>query len=269
MPFAILFLSLLGCKEPPVLDPLTEALAGQVLTVAEPQVRLFVGVAAVVGESCVTDSMTSYRFSGAAAVALGVRSASVITSESGDHTWTFSDVGLDGTGGDLVLSTDSERTSFSATYTADDNTLMSGEFHILTCSANLAASRAFAGDTADTADTAAETGDTAGSDTGATESGSPEDYTVNVSGNFDVTTATGTDHMSISGDAPYSAFTWAPMSAVAPASGWVHWQDAVDDGNVENQLTLQGAENIDYTARTWPGQASSARWSRAITIPLL
>lgn len=249
-----------------MLDPLTEALAGQVLTVAEPQVRLFVGVAAVVGESCVTDNMSSYRFAGDAAVALGVTSASVVTTESGDHTWTFSDVGIDGTGGDLVLNTDFERTSFSVTYTADDNTLMSGEFHILTCSANLAASRAFAGDTADTA---GDTGDTGGSDTGSSESGAPEEYTVNVSGNLDVTTATETDHLAIDGDAPYSAFTWAPMSAIAPTAGWLHWQDAVDDSNVENQLTLQGAENIDYAARTWPGQASSARWSRAIAIPLL
>jgi hypothetical protein len=92
---------------------------------------------------------------------------------------------------------------------------------------------------------------------------------VNVSGNMDATTATETDHMYIDGDAPYSAFTFAPMSAVAPVSGFVHWQDAVDDGKVEEQVTLQGAENIDYTARTWPGQASSARWSRSIVIPLL
>jgi len=267
MPFALLFLSLFGCKEPPVLDPLTEALAGQVMAVAEPQVRLFIGVAAVVGETCVTESMSSYRFSGDAAVALGVTSASVVTSESGDHTYTFSDVGLDGTGGDLVLSTDSERTSFSVTYTADDSTLMSGEFHVLTCTANLAASRAFAGDTADTA--AGDTGDTGGTDTGSTESGDPQEYTVNVSGNIDITTSTDTDHLDIDGEAPYSAFTWAPMSAIAPASGFVHWQDAVDDSKVEDQLTLQGAENIDYTTRTWPGQASSARWSREIAIPLL
>ncbi len=264
MPFAILFLSLLGCKEPPVLDPLTEALAGQVMADAEPQVRLFMGIAGVVGESCVTDSMSSYRFQGDAALALGVTSASVVTSESGDRTWTFSNVGLEGTGGDLVLTTDSERTSFAATYTGDNSTLMSGEFHILTCSANLATSRAFAGDSADTGGT-----DTAGTDTGGSSSGSPSEYTVNVSGNMDATTATETDHMYTDGDAPYSAFTFAPISAVAPVSGFVHWQDAVDDGKVEEQVTLQGAENIDYTARTWPGQASSARWSRSIVIPLL
>ncbi len=268
MPFALPLLTLLGCVEPPILEPVEEKLADRVMEVAEPQIRIFLSVAGVVAETCLTDSMSSYVFEGAVPKAFGVTAAQVETSASGDHTWTFPHVGIDGAEGELVLVTDSGRTSFSATYTAPDNTLMDGEFHILSCDPPESTARRFA------ADSGVDTGgtDTSGSDTGdtATDTGSTSGagYVTNVSGNMDATTTTESDHLDIDGDKPYSSLTWAPPTAAGPAGGWIHWQDAVEDSKVDDEVTLEGATNIDYTSATWPGIASNARWQHDVSVKL-
>ncbi|MSP56278.1 MAG: hypothetical protein EXR69_11850 [Myxococcales bacterium] len=250
-PLLLVFAVLAGCTEPPVLDLVTERLAEQVLEVAEPQMRLLIGVSAVVAEACTVESLNGYRFVGEAALALGVTEAGVTTTASGGHTWTFEHVGLDGTDGMLILSTDSERTTVNLSYIAANNTLVNGVYHVLSCDAP-----APAPDTG--ADTASDTGDTG--------TAAPEGYTVNVSGNLEFETVDGTNYMAIEGDKPYSALTWLPPTAFAPRSGWVHWSD--QEANPSEEITLEGATNIDYTARTWPGKATGNRWVRSITIGL-
>lgn len=276
----LLLLGLVGCTEPPVLDPVTSKLADQILTTAEPQMRLFIGVAGVIAESCTVDGISGYTFQGETAHALGVTEAEVVTSESGDHTWTFSHVGIDGTDGTLILTTDSERTTFSVSYTAANNTLVSGDYHVLSCDPPAATAEAGDTGTVDTgavdtgaADTGTDTGgtdtaDTGGTDTGGTDTGATTvgDWTVNVSGNLDFETVDGTNHLEIEGDKPYSSLTWLPPTALGPMSGWAHWGD--QEQNPSEEITLEGAANIDYDARQWPGKASGARWVRSITIGL-
>lgn len=260
MPLALLLLTLFGCVEPPILDPVEEKLSDRVMAVAEPQIRLFIGIAGVIAESCTTESVNGYTFEGDVAHALGITSGEVVTNTSGDHTWTFSHVGIDGTDGDLVLTTDSERTSFAVTYTAPNDTLVSGEFHILSCEPPESTSRA--GDTGGSDTSGTDTADT-GTDTGSTGG---VGYVVNVSGNMDTTTASETDHMAIDGDKPYSSLTWAPPTAIAPMGGWINWGDA--EQNPDNEVTLEGASNINYDTLTWPAKASGSRWARTVDVKL-
>lgn len=255
-PFPLVVAVLAGCTEPPVLDPVTERLAEQVLEIAEPQMRLMIGVSAIVAETCTVESLSGYTFTGEAALALGVTQADVETSESGGHTWTFAHVGIDATDGTLVLTTDSERTTVSLSYTASNNTLVSGVYHVLSCDGPAVVP--------DTGDTATDSGDTGA--TNETAAAGAEGYTVNVSGNLDFETVDGTNHLVIEGDKPYSALTWLPPTAIAPMAGWVHWMD--QETNPTEEITLEGAANIDYTTRTWPGKASGNRWARSITIGL-
>lgn len=319
-----LLVSLFGCTEPPILDPVEEELANRVIATAEPQIRLFVGIAGVIAETCTVYRMSGYPFQGEAAAALRVTSANVTESTAGDKTWSFEDVGVDGTDGNLVLSTDSDRLTFEVTYTASNDTLISGEFHVLGCEPTVATTTSRAAD---------DTGDTGGGDTGggtegvevcdgvdndgdtlidedladsdrdglcdgldeetcdgedndgdgAADEGMPDmdsdglcddldipasEYTVNVSGNISVQSDSETDHMSIDGDKPYSSLTFTPATAVAPTGGWIQWANAEQTAEVTEEIILEGAANIDYTTRTWPGKASGARWARTVSIGL-
>jgi hypothetical protein len=234
-------LALLGCVEPPVVDPVTDKLAEQVLESAEPEFRLFIAVTGVIAETCPVDRMSEYTFHGEAAGALGVTRPTVTESASGEKTWAFADVGLDGTAGNLVLTTDSERATFSVTYAVANETVMTGAFHLMRCT------------------TVGDTGaDSATVDT--------ELYTAVVSGNIDMSTATASHHLYIDGGLPDSATTWSPATGLAPVAGWAHWAD--DEQRPTEEVTLEDAANIDYPTRSWPAKAIGTGWERSVSVGL-
>jgi len=257
MVFFSAVLALLGCVEPPVVDPVTDTLAELVLQSAEPELRFFIGITGVIAETCPVDRMSEYTFRGEAAAALGVTRATVTESASGAKTWVFADVGLDGTAGNLVLTTDSARSTFSATYTVSNATVMTGAFLMVGCTST--------GDPAtDTStDTAADTSTDTATGTGAADFDS---YTAVVSGNIDMTSASATHHLYIEGGLPDSATTWSPPTALAPASGWAHWAD--NEQRPTEEVTLQDAANIDYPTRSWPATAIGSGWVRSVSVGL-
>jgi hypothetical protein len=229
-------LALLGCVEPPVVDPVTDKLAAMVLDSAEPEFRLFISVSGVIAETCAVDRMSEYTFRGEAAAALGVSRPTVSESASGQKTWAFQDVGLDGVAGYLVLTTDSERSTFLTTYSVDSATVMTGVFHLTDCNA--------------------------ASDSG----GDSADATAIVSGNIDVSAGSATHHLSIDGPLPSSATIWSPATGLAPAAGWAHWSD--NEQSPTEEVTLEDASQIDYPTRSWPAKATGTGWERSVEVSL-
>lgn len=226
---------LFGCVEPPVIDPVSDKLADKVVATAEPELRLFVGLAGVIAETCLVDRMSEYTFQGQAAAALGVTVAAVTESESGAKTWAFDGVGLDGASGSLVLTTDSDRMSFSASYTDGADLRVGGEYHLVDC----------VGGAADTASS---------------------DATAQVSGNIDVTSAAAVHHLYIDGSTAYAALAWSPPTALAPVSGWAHWGD--EASRPSEELLLNDASAIDAAAGSWPGTATGDGWSKDVSVEL-
>jgi hypothetical protein len=234
-------LALLGCVEPPVVDPVTDQLAAMVLDAAEPDFRLLISVSGVIAETCAVGRMSEYTFRGEAAAALGVTRPTVSESASGQKTWAFPDVGLDGVVGNLVLTTDSERSTFSTTYSVDSATVMTGAFHLMGC--NVASD--------------------SGGDSAAVESA---DATAIVSGNIDVSSGAATHHLYIDGPRPESATIWSPPTGLAPAAGWAHWSD--NEQRPTEEVTLEDASQIDYPTRSWPAKATGTGWERSVEVSL-
>lgn len=228
---------LLACVEPPVIDPVTDTLSDHVVASAEPELRLFIGLAGVIAETCVVDRMSEYTFAGQAAAALGVTQATVTESESGAKTWAFSGVGLDGADGTLVFTTDSDRMSFSTAYTDGAELRVSGEYHLVDC----------VGGASDTASSGA-------------------DPVALVSGNIDVAGTNATHHLYIDGSTAYAALNWEPPTALAPTAGWAHWGD--DASRPTEELLLDDASGIDAAAGTWPGTATGSGWSKSVSVGL-
>jgi hypothetical protein len=232
--------ALLGCVEPPVVDPVTDKLAAMVLESAEPEFRLFVAVTGVIAETCAVDRMSEYAFQGETAAALGISRPTVTESASGQKTWAFPNVGLDGAAGNLVLITDSERSTFSTTYDVSNVTVMSGAFHLMGC--------------------------TAVGDTGGDSAAGPEGYSSVVSGNVDFNVGSATHHLYIDGPQPDSATIWSPPTGLAPAAGWAQWSD--DEQRPTETVTLEDASHVDYPTRSWPAKATGAGWEQSVEVGL-
>jgi hypothetical protein len=114
---------LLGCTQPGLLATVQDELARDVLDRSGYSTRLFVGVMGVLAETCATDAVDGYAFSGAAAGALGVYAAEVVRNDDGSKELTFAAVGLDGTEGDLTVDVDSTESTYTTTYYDENRSL--------------------------------------------------------------------------------------------------------------------------------------------------
>ncbi len=236
-----LLLPLAGCVEPPVLDAVTQKLADQVVKTAEPQIRLTVGVAGLIAESCAATDMNTYLFQGQDAQAMGVTMALV----TDGPTWTFSHVGIDGADGTLTLATDTNRVAFTATYDVTGQGSVSGTLKILNCSS--------------------------AADTGGATLPSADTYVADVNGSLDFnsTTSSDTTHAEIAGTGTYNSLTWSPPTVLAPTAGWVDWTNKQQ--SPDEEIVLAGASQIDPSTLTWPGTATgtgTSAWSANVTVRL-
>jgi hypothetical protein len=116
---------LAACADPPLLDAVTDELAQGAVDQAEPPIRLLSAVAGVLAEACSVTEIGSYTFTGGAARALGISTATAEVT-SGAQTWTFEGVGLDGAAGDLSVVTDLSRANFAVAWRGDGATLSAG-----------------------------------------------------------------------------------------------------------------------------------------------
>ncbi|MES2639313.1 MAG: hypothetical protein V4850_07505 [Myxococcota bacterium] len=118
-------LLLVACTEPSTLETVSAALADRAVADAEAPLRTMTAVAGLLAETCGVASVEDYVFVSRSAVAFGVSVATVEREET-TQTWTFAEVGIDGTLGTLQVATDASQDNLAVTYTAEGLKLTAG-----------------------------------------------------------------------------------------------------------------------------------------------
>ena len=222
-------LFLLGCAEPPLLDRVAAAYGEVVVEESEMAVGLFVSIGALVVEPCAAENIDQYVLVGQANRAFRVSTPSVTIEESGVRTYAFGTVAFGGDVGDLSLTSDAARRSWTARFAGTKGTLV-GTYVLSTC-------------------TLAEDGS-------ATEGG------VAGSGTYTLTDGTEQTISILGGEG--AVMSWAPPTAAVPTSGVLSWR--ITDDKLE--LTLADASEIEPVERAWPGVADGGNWEADVSLLL-
>jgi hypothetical protein len=187
----VIALALLACTEPALLETLEAELAADTVADASPGLRLFVGVAGLVAETCAIDPLNDHVFASASAEALLATTAAIEKDDvTGEFTWEQDGVGLDGADGTLTLEADDERENWSFTYDHGATEVITGTL-TLDCDALV-----------------------------------PESL---VGGSGTRSSEEGKDTLTLIGEAPVTGLLFSPTTARAPDGGQARWARD-DDG---------------------------------------
>lgn len=221
---------LLACADPPLLDEVAGAYGDAVEEESSASIGLFVSVAAIVAEPCSQPTIDGYVLTGEGYRALKVTTPQVTLGEDGTRTYAYGTIVYAGDVGDLTLTSDENRRSWTARWGGAE-AVLTANYSIVACEAG--------------------------------EEGAPATL-VSVAGTGTWLRGDGTEESLAVTGGDAAALSWSPGTAPVPTAGTVTWHVTSE----KQEVALADAGDIDGIAREWPGSASGSGWTAPVVIVL-